>query len=252
MNLIRAASSLFCGFLAGWILNQLIFRLSLSLQEATREKPSTAEPLLKKEPPSSPATLLMRIFHRGAGKQQISISTISVEIITALLWLWAFSHYDFQEAVLFVIMTGVLTVITWVDGQTMFIPLSMILTGLGTLVAYNLFFPGQLKPALWGVTAGIGYLGGMMLLTSLLFRKQTMGYGDLQLIVILGAWLGAINVLMTVLAAAVISLVTWIVLSMKDGFDRDRPLPFGPFLSTAGVMMYMLQPNWERIFNFLG
>ncbi len=252
MNLILTSICVTAGLVAGFLLNTLINQISASLQgSATPDATDSKAGIYKSKTDLSPVTYLIRQIRRQPGNNRISISGACVEILCPILWYWAYSQYDLPEAVLFIIIISALIVISRIDFKWMIIPLSMILTSLSSLVLYNIIFHGHLRAAVWGITAGIGYLGGMMLLTSLLFHKQTMGFGDLQLIVVLGAWLGVLNVLMTILAGAVISLFTWVALSMRDGFDRNRPLPFGPFLSIAGVALYMLNPNWQQLLGFL-
>ena len=80
----------------------------------------------------------------------------------------------------------------------------------------------------------------VFLLTSTLFNKQTLGLGDLQLIVITGMWLGPVNVLLSIFLSALLALIIWGIISLSKGLDRNRALPFAPYLSGSAIILYIL------------
>ena len=60
----------------------------------------------------------------------------------------------------------------------------------------------------------------------------------LQLIFILGFWIADIRILIIIFIAALTALITWIIISLINGFDTKRPLPFGTFLSISSIAIY--------------
>ncbi len=184
-------------------------------------------------------------------KASYSIRYPLVEALTGGLFFWGFTHYPLAEALLFCGMTVVLITITFVDMDHMIIPFLMILLGFIFLVVYYAFFPDGISNALWGIAVGVGYLGGVYLLTRGMFHKETMGMGDLQLIAVLGAWLGPFQVAIAIFAGSLFTLFGFMIVSALSRFDRDRALPFGPFLAGAGVAVYMFEPSWIDFVNWL-
>ena len=63
--------------------------------------------------------------------------------------------------------------------------------------------------------------------------KEGMGFGDFKLLAMLGAWLGwqllPIVILLSSFSGALIGLSL-----IALGRDKDRPIPFGPYLAVAG------------------
>jgi leader peptidase (prepilin peptidase)/N-methyltransferase len=70
--------------------------------------------------------------------------------------------------------------------------------------------------------------------------KEGMGYGDFKLFAALGAWLGWNMLPLVILLAAGTGAVLGILMIVLRGRDRAAPMPFGPYLATAGWlgMMY--------------
>ncbi|MGY8788612.1 MAG: prepilin peptidase, partial [Fidelibacterota bacterium] len=76
-------------------------------------------------------------------------------------------------------------------------------------------------------------------LTWLVTKRQGMGFGDIQLGLILGAWLGPMRMAITLFGAALLSLITWVIISIIHEFDKNRALPMAPFLVFAGIGVYI-------------
>ena len=138
------------------------------------------------------------------------------------------------------IVSSILLTISVIDYKAGIIPLQLILFALLGLLFYIYCNPSEWQISLWGAIMGVGYLSLIFLLTSALFNKQTLGLGDLQLIAITGMWLGPVNVLLSIFASALLSLIIWVVISLFDGFDRNRSMPFGPYLSCSAIILYIL------------
>ena len=73
-------------------------------------------------------------------------------------------------------------------------------------------------------------------------KRQGMGFGDIQLGIVLGAMLGPMRMALTLFFASLLSLLSWIVVSIFKGFNRDRAMPMAPFLiwTTAGSLIWTL------------
>ena len=92
---------------------------------------------------------------------------------------------------------------------------------------------------------GLGYLSFIFIITWFFTKKQPLGFGDLQLISVLGLLLGPLKVLITLFFAAILGIIYWIILSFKNGYDKNLKLPFGTFLAVTAIIMYLVPLNWD-------
>ena len=69
--------------------------------------------------------------------------------------------------------------------------------------------------------------------------------------IVLGAWLGPMRMAITLFSASILSLLVWIIVSLFDGFDMNRALPMGPFLSFAGIGVYIGSIYYPEFFHLL-
>jgi leader peptidase (prepilin peptidase)/N-methyltransferase len=66
-----------------------------------------------------------------------------------------------------------------------------------------------------------------------------MGYGDFKLFALLGAWLGYKLLPLIILLSAGTGAVFGIAMIVTRGRDRAAPMPFGPYLASAGWIAMM-------------
>lgn len=111
------------------------------------------------------------------------------------------------------------------------ITLPLLWTGL-LVSLFNLFTDSH--GAIIGALAGYLSLWSVYWLFKSLTGKEGMGYGDFKLLAMLGAWLGWTYLLPIVLLSSLVGAVVGITLILLRGRDRNIPIPFGPYLATAG------------------
>lgn len=163
-----------------------------------------------------------------------------VEAITGSVWAICFMIFAPLHALLTALFSSVLIALAWIDMKTMMIPLSLILTGVVFILAGMIAGILDWQFVLLGALAGVLIPLGMMGITYLMTRRQGMGWGDIQLGFILGAWLGPWFMIMTLFMAAFMGVLAWVGISIINGFDRHRPLPFAPYLVISAVTMLFL------------
>jgi leader peptidase (prepilin peptidase)/N-methyltransferase len=174
--------------------------------------------------------------------RNISIRYPIVEIISAVALLITMQLIPYPAAVLFYWMFVHLLVLSIIDQEWMQIPISILISmGLG-VVGYHLIWTADLTLPLSGLIVGSGFIVFVVGLNWLIFHKQTMGYGDLIMVAILGAWLGTIQIFLTIFLASIIALMAFLAFSMFNGFSRSKSLPFVPFLSIAAIAIYLINP----------
>lgn len=177
-----------------------------------------------------------------------------LEIFCGIFFTWSFSTLNFPDAIIFSLISSTLCAIAIVDLFTMQIPLLFILDSLFVLMVSILLGYITWSSALWGIFVGAGIPGLIMGMTYLITKRQGMGYGDLQLGIILGIWLGPLRMGLTLFMASLLSLLAWITISIFKGFDTNRALPFAPFLSVSGIGLYIVSFYYPGLFQlaFLG
>ena len=75
----------------------------------------------------------------------------------------------------------------------------------------------------------------IMLLSSYLLKKETMGYGDIILIAVISFWVGFIDSLLIIFFASLFSIIHWLILRVMV---RSRILFY--FLDTIALAALMI------------
>ena len=84
--------------------------------------------------------------------------------------------------------------------------------------------------------AGYLSLWSVYWLFKLATGKEGMGYGDFKLLAALGAWLGWQMLPSIILLSSIVGAIFGVVLIVFAKHGRNTPIPFGPYLATAGVI----------------
>ena len=96
--------------------------------------------------------------------------------------------------------------------------------------------------------------GGVLLLTIgawwLVRRVEAMGFGDVKLLAMMGAFLGALPAVPFILiGACLVGSVIGLLLMIKRGSGLKTQVPFGPFLAVTGVVyLFFGGPIVEQFF----
>ncbi|MDR1458426.1 MAG: prepilin peptidase [Puniceicoccales bacterium] len=197
--------------------------------------------------------LMLRGRARCCGSR-IGISYLGIEVFMAVLFtmLWHVAQFPLFSlgAILFVI----LVIASGIDFNTMMIP-DLFTVGGATVgvIANGIFSHFMIQDSLF---LGIGYsvkgllLGSSILLwmavvSEILLKKETIGFGDVKLIGCIGAFSGTNCAIFSIFGGALLGLFlilpVWAVhcKGSKEPLGMGQPLPFGPFL-TLGAIAYWL------------
>ncbi len=168
----------------------------------------------------------------------ISARYPAVELVSALLSafvIWRFGSDLAGLAALLLVWTMV--ALTFIDFDTQFLPDDLTLPLLWAGLLFNLsetFVP--LQDAVIGAVAGYLALWLVYWGYRLATGKEGMGYGDFKLLAALGAWLGWMMLPLIILLSSLVGAVVGVLLILLRGHQRDKPIPFGPFLGLAGLV----------------
>ena len=178
-------------------------------------------------------------------------SDYQLEILSIVAWLWASLSLDPMEGTIFALLSGILFAISIIDFNTYQIPLLLIVVGSIISIFGVIFKVTNIGAAFYGIVVGSFIPVALIWLTYLFTKRQGMGYGDIQLGFVLGIWLGPVRMALTLFGASLLSLVVWLVLSIIKGFEKDRALPFAPYLAIAGIGTYVGSVYFPSVFHHL-
>jgi leader peptidase (prepilin peptidase)/N-methyltransferase len=161
-----------------------------------------------------------------------------VEALTALLFALTLARFGvtLKSAFLLIFLCG-LVVVSFIDLDHQIIPNAITLPGipLGLLAGLVVREP-PLLDRLVGTLAGAGFLYLMLFYGGVLYGQEAMGEGDLNLIALVGAFLGWKAVLVTILVACFVGSAVGLGLIFLKHLSRRQHIPFGPFLSLGAVV----------------
>ena len=193
-------------------------------------------------------------------KERISPMYPLVELLTGVLFLSCYLAFGLTpEAVKWAAFSAIMIVLVFTDLRKRILPDVVNYTGLGIGLAISFFTPpteGTAKwianrifafpppaPALSFVDALLGAaVGGALLwlVAEAYFRlrhREGMGLGDVKMMLMAGAFLGAKRTLLTIFAGSVLGSVLGLVFILTRRKQSDYELPFGSFLGMAALLV---------------
>jgi leader peptidase (prepilin peptidase)/N-methyltransferase len=181
--------------------------------------------------------LILRGRCRACG-HPISWRYPAVEVLTALLFAGTVHRFGVapMTAVLLAFLAG-LVVVSFIDLDHHIIPNVVTLPGIPLgLVAGALLDAPPLLDRLLGTLAGAGFLYLVLFYGSVFYGQDAMGEGDLNLIALIGAFLGWRGVIVTILVGCLVGSAVGLSLIALRRIGRRQHIPFGPFLSLGAVV----------------
>jgi leader peptidase (prepilin peptidase)/N-methyltransferase len=250
------------GLAIGSFLNVVIHRLPIilrrnwsrqcrELQEPDAESASGDQPFNLMSPASHcPACghqirvlenipLLSYIILRGrcaSCHRPISPRYPVIEFTTALLSLITVMHFgDTARSVAALGFTWTIIPLCMIDYDTQLLPdaLTLPLLWAGLVLSLGGIFVGS-HASIIGALSGYLSLWLVYHIFKLVTGKEGMGYGDFKLLAAIGAWVGWQALPVVILFSSVVGATTGILLIAFKGRTRSQPIPFGPFLASAG------------------
>lgn len=183
--------------------------------------------------------------HAVIGWRYPAIELLTCGVFAACAW-----RYGATPVALFAMgLSAMLVALAWIDFETTLLPdsLTQPLVWAGLLVNLSGAFT-TLPLAVVGAVAGYAFLWVIFHVFRLLTGREGMGYGDFKLLAALGAWFGIESLPMVLLAASLAGVLVGGILTLSGRAGRGQPLPFGPYLALAGIVMLLLggeQGSWQ-------
>jgi len=172
----------------------------------------------------------------AACKAPISIRYPLVELITAVLFVVTIWHFGPNlQGLTALLLTALLIAMAGIDIDHQLLPDNMTLPLMwaGILASFWSIHT-DLASSVTGAIAGYLALWSIYHLFRLLTGKEGMGYGDFKLLAALGAWMGWQMLPLIILLSSVVGAIVGLTLMGLGKMNRDKPMPFGPFIAGAG------------------
>lgn len=270
--------SAFFGLFIGSFLNVVIYRLPVMMQRSWR---SQCQELLGLEveqqerfnlaiPPSrcphckhrigafENIPVLSFLLQKGRCKHcgvRISPRYPSIELLSGIVSGVVAWQLGFGWPLLFgLLLSWALIALTFIDFDHQLLPddITLPLLWLGLLLSLSSLFT-DMQSSIIGAVAGYLSLWSVYQLFKLITGKEGMGYGDFKLLAVFGAWFGWQILPLVILLSSLVGAIVGISLILFLGRDRQLPIPFGPYLATAGwIAMLWGDVITRGYFQYLG
>lgn len=248
------------GAIVGSFLNVVILRLPQengSIAYPASHCPRCQTPLSWYEniPILSYLVLRGKCRHCRAG---ISLQYPVVELSMALLTAALVQQFGLTiTSAGYFLFTAALLVIIWIDLAHQIIPDVISLPGIILGFLFSLLSPNLTwRDSLIGILAGGGVLYAIALGYYLWKKQEGMGGGDIKLLAMIGAFLGWQSLPFVIFASSLTGATIGILVMIREGKGGKTRIPFGPFLSLAGLaylffakqvnLIYQLYLNGSR------
>ncbi len=227
------------GLAIGSFLNVCIGRIpdGVSIVRPASRCPACGHPIRVYDNIPVLSYLLLRGKCRDCG-ERISCRYPLIEILTAFFAFATFQKFGFTSLSLVVfIFICVLVVISFIDLDHQIIPHVLTLTGIPVFATLAILFRG-LAPldAFWGIMVGAGSLYFVAVYYEAITGREGMGGGDVNLLAMLGAFFGWKALALIILISSFTGAVVGVAVMLAKGKDMKYAVPFGPFLSVAGII----------------
>jgi len=233
------------GLIVGSFLNVCIYRMP---RERSVVAPRSFCPHCKKTIPWYDNIPLLSYLLLGGKcrscRKKISLQYFIIELLTGLFFLWFYSAMGLgARFFIYLIFVCGLIVATFVDFNFRIIPDEISVGGIIVGLLCSLAFPALhhassnlvgLARSLLGVVVGGGVIWLTGIIGDFIFKKETMGGGDVKLLAMIGAFVGWQMVLLTFFIAPLFGSVVGIIIKLKT---KDSLIAYGPYLALASIVV---------------
>ena len=241
---METLTALFIGLFGlawGSFLNVIIFRLPRSMSLIS--PPSTCPGCGRRIRPYDNIPVLSYLVLRGRCRRcgfRIPPSYFLVEAATPASFLIIFSRHGLPLGTSFfasALFASAMIVLGVIDYHHKIIPDAITIPGLVLALGYGAFRPDMsFTRALAGAAVGAGFLLFVYGSYYLIRKKEGLGMGDVMLMLLVGAYLGWMRTVFTLILASIVGAAVGMTFVIFRKKDMQAELPFGSFLAPAAFV----------------
>ena len=183
-------------------------------------------------------------------KKKISLYYPMIELLTGILFLVSYISFGITtEFMIALILSSYFVIVVVSDGRYMIIPDEVTIVMSILLIVTEVLSYGPEKTLVY-IVSGIALFLIVFLfmkICNFIFKKETLGGGDVKLEFFTGCLLGVPNGLFSIFIGSVLALPFSIINTKKN----NNMVPFGPFLLLGALLIYVLRIDVIKIINDL-
>jgi leader peptidase (prepilin peptidase)/N-methyltransferase len=232
------ATLVLCGLCIGSFLNVCIYRLPLggSVVQPASRCPGCGQPLAWWDN----IPVLSYVALRGRCRTcrlPISLRYPIIEALTAAIFLLHWYAFG-PTPLLFVrlLFACALIVLFAIDLEHQILPNVITVPGIVIGFLFSWLVPPGPWMSLAGIALGGGLLWGIAELWLRLRKVEAMGFGDVKMLAMIGAFLGVKMVVLTFVLSSMIGGVVGVILLASRRADMATKVPFGTMLAFAALV----------------
>lgn len=171
------------------------------------------------------------------------------ELLTGLMFVLSYIVFGMTPELLVALtFVSILLIVILSDYKYMIIPDELIIFGVIAIFIEKLSFGTNIFDMLIDVAFSFVAITTIKLLGDALFKKESLGGGDIKLLLIFGLVLGYEMAIFSIFVASFIALPVSLFVLYKN---KTNVIPFGPFLSIGAMLIYFSHINFEYIIQLL-
>lgn len=184
-------------------------------------------------------------------KQKISWFHPIYEFTTGVLFALSYRIFGFSiDFLIALTFISTLMILIVSDYYYMVIPDCILIIGMIAIII-ELWIASGWKELIFSILNGFIAFVIMYLIKKFgdfLFKKESMGGGDIKLLFLFGLVLGAPVAVISIFLASFIALPISLIILYRN---KTNIIPFGPFLSVSAMILFFLQLNLDSIIKIL-
>lgn len=181
----------------------------------------------------------------------LPLSYLVIEIVTGILYVVCYHEYGLSpELIISVIFISILIIVIVSDIEYMIILDEVLVFGSVITIIFYLILYGLDVTVYHVLDAALAFVAmyALKLLGDFIFKKESLGGGDIKLMFFFGLVIGLPLSVITIFVATFIAFpIALFVLFSR----RDNMIPFGPFLSMAAILILISGINIDDIVNII-
>lgn len=251
MKVVFGISFFSLGAVMGSFFNVLIYRLpkSISIVKPPSHCPGCGEKVKWQDN----IPIFSYIVLNGKCRNcdfNIPITYLIVETLSAFFFLFSYLRFGLSlELIIFLIFVSLLIPISFIDLKTTQIPDSIAIPGIILGLTLSIF-RGLAVTSFLGAAAGALIILIIIITGKATYKQDVMGYGDIRIAAMIGAFVGWGGLLLTIMISSLIGATYGFIQIKKGKLSMKSEIPYGPFLAIGGIISF-LYSEWIIINFFL-
>ena len=182
-------------------------------------------------------------------KKEISFIYPFVELFTGMMFFVSYIVFGLSiELLISILFVSMISIVIVSDTKYMIIPDEVIIFFLIVflIIAFVINEPSNWLNVLLDGFIPFVFMLLIKLFGDFIFKKETLGGGDIKLLLIIGLLLGWENALISIFLGAILAFPVSFFFYFKD---KEHMLPFGPYLCIGGLLLYFFGLEALEIFR---